>query len=179
MCRVSGINSGTMQHEHSCTSATQSIIVTPGRRWGWCCYFYCCCLIWQGFKRFACDGESCRFTKVAQMKNCWPQWTFCMRTWSCFASCWCCEWGCCSCAPLALSGTQPGRSNGNSASTSCLAVSPFVSLSGYPSVRLYSSAFLLSADIIWGHAYPNVCRIFTAIVSNFMAQVVINFVRAV
>lgn len=38
---------------------------------------------------------------------------------------------------------------------------------------------LLSADIIWGHAYPNVCRIFTAIVSNFMAEVVVNFVRAV
>lgn len=37
---------------------------------------------------------------------------------------------------------------------------------------------LLSADIIWGHAYLNVCRIFTAIVSNFMAQVVVNFVRA-
>lgn len=63
----------------------------------------------------------------------------------------------------------------------CVPVSPFVSLSSYPSVALFVClpGCLLSADIIWGHAYPNVCRIFTAIVSNFMAQVVVNFVRAV
>lgn len=70
------------------------------------------------------------------MKNCWPQWTFCMRTWSRFASCWCCEWGCCcSCAPLALSGTQPGRSNGNSASTSCLRACQSVRQSVWLSLR--------------------------------------------